>query len=161
MERKHGAAAPGERFRRFCSAMTIAVVASVFRCPTPVLAQNEPGDGGEKVFMQNNCFVCHGQQGFGGIGPAFRSDPFLTLNDYVVGQILMGRGVMPPFSDKLDDNQIAAVATYVRNSWGNHFGAIRPDQVAQIRHELDAFRPQAASSSPETTGSAHPLPGAR
>jgi mono/diheme cytochrome c family protein len=108
-------------------------------------AQGQEADSGEKIFMQNNCFVCHGQQGYGGIGPAFRNDPFLLLTEYVACQILLGRGVMPPFGGKLDDNQIAAVASYVRNSWGNHFGVVRPEEVAQVRQMVDAFKRQVAS----------------
>jgi mono/diheme cytochrome c family protein len=115
------------------------------------LAQAQSGrESGEKIFMQNNCFVCHGQQGFGGIGPSFRNDPFLLLTDYVAGQILLGRGVMPPFGTKLDDSQIAAVASYVRNSWGNHFGEVKPEEVAQVRQMVDAFKRQVATQSSQT-----------
>src|SRR5579871_4526666 len=74
-----------------------APISSTFCCIGPAGAQSEEVSGGEKIFMQNNCFVCHGQQGFGGIGPAFRNDPFLLLTEYVACQILLGRGVMPPF----------------------------------------------------------------
>jgi mono/diheme cytochrome c family protein len=122
-------------------------------CLAFVRAQSEEADSGEKIFMQNNCFVCHGQQGYGGIGPAFRNDPFLLLTEYVACQILLGRGVMPPFGGKLDDNQIAAVASYVRNSWGNHFGIVRPEEVAQVRRMVDAFKRQIASPSSQTPGS--------
>lgn len=115
-----------------------------FRYLAPTRAQIEDSDSGEKIFMQNNCFICHGQQGFGGIGPAFRNDPFLQLTDYVAGQIILGRGVMPAFGAKLDDRQIAAVASYVRNSWGNHFGVVRPEEVAQVRQTIDAFLQQIA-----------------
>jgi mono/diheme cytochrome c family protein len=115
-----------------------------FHCVAPARAQSEAGDYGEKIFMQNNCFVCHGQQGFGGIGPAFRNDPCLQLTDYVAGQIILGRGVMPAFGPKLDDQQIAAVASYVRNSWGNQFGVVKPEEVAQVRQALDAFKRRVA-----------------
>ncbi len=115
-------------------------------------AQSALAQSGEAIFMQNNCFVCHGQQGFGGIGPSFRNDPFLLLTEYVACQILLGRGVMPPFGGKLNDNQIAAVASYVRNSWGNHFGDVRPDEVAQVRQMVDAFKRQTANPAPPPGG---------
>ena len=51
--------------------------------------------------------------------PRFRNDKLLAADQYVIGQILIGRGIMPAFAHKLNDEQIAAVATYVRNSWGN------------------------------------------
>jgi mono/diheme cytochrome c family protein len=131
-----------------------AITISAFLCAiSPAPAQNDATDAGEKIFMQNNCFVCHGQQGFGGLGPAFRNDPFLKLDDYVAGQIIMGRGVMPSFGDKLNDRQIAAVASYIRNSWGNRFGDLRPEEVAQVRSKLGAAASQAANPSQQTTGS--------
>ena len=34
--------------------------------------------------------------------------------------------------------QIAAVATYVRNSWGNAAAAVGPDQVKSLRGDLHA-----------------------
>jgi mono/diheme cytochrome c family protein len=125
----------------------VAAIWGAFYCLCPVRAQTEASDAGEKIFMQNNCFVCHGQQGYGGIGPAFRNDPFLLLTEFVACQILLGRGVMPPFGGKLDDNQIAAVASYVRNSWGNNFGVVTPEDVARVRQMVDAFKQRAANLS--------------
>jgi mono/diheme cytochrome c family protein len=93
---------------------------------------------GEKVFMQSGCFACHGQLGYGGAGPRFRGDKLLSADQYVVGQILLGRGIMPSFADRLNDDEIAAVATYIRNSWGNNFGPVTPDQVAEIRKSLQS-----------------------
>lgn len=126
---------------------------------SPASAQNQSGEDGEKIYMENSCFVCHGQQGFGGIGPAFRNNPFLKLTDYVAGQIIIGRGVMPPFGNKLDDKQIAEVATYIRNSWGNQFGVVKPNDVAEARHELSAAGQQAGSPPANTTGIAPPTTG--
>jgi mono/diheme cytochrome c family protein len=143
--------------RKACRLGAWALAVSVWSahcCVTPVRAQTEPADTGEKIFMQNNCFVCHGQQGFGGIGPAFRNDPFLLLTEFVACQILLGRGAMPAFGGKLDDNQIAAVASYVRNSWGNHFGAVKPEEVAQVRQMVEAFRQQVAPAVSPSPGSA-------
>jgi mono/diheme cytochrome c family protein len=45
---------------------------------------------------------------------------------------------MPSFGWKLDDDEIAAVATYVRNSWGNAAAAVTADQVKSLRNELHA-----------------------
>ena len=43
---------------------------------------------------------------------------------------------MPAFAWKLDDKQVAAVATYVRNEWGNAAPAVSADQVAKLRGKL-------------------------
>ena len=77
--------------------------------------------------------------GRGGVGPDFVGDRFLTVGDYVIAQILMGRGQMPGFADRLSDDQIAAVASYIRQSWDNKLGDLSPDQVKQLRAKLQSF----------------------
>ncbi len=42
-------------------------------------------------------------------------------------------GAMPPWGPTLRDDEIAAVATYVRNSWGNKASAVTAATVAQLR----------------------------
>jgi len=44
---------------------------------------------------------------------------------------------MPAFGWKLDDNQVAAVATYIRNTWGNVAPPIKPAQVGALRGKLE------------------------
>jgi mono/diheme cytochrome c family protein len=36
----------------------------------------------------------------------------------------------------LDDEEIAAVATYIRNSWGNRGGPVKPADVAKLRKAI-------------------------
>jgi len=45
---------------------------------------------------------------------------------------------MPAFNWKLSDDQTAAVANYVRNSWGNSAPAVSASQVADMRKQLQA-----------------------
>jgi mono/diheme cytochrome c family protein len=121
-------------------------------------AQNAPANqseqaevkSGSQIYMQARCFACHGQFGFGGAGPRFRENRFLGLTDYVVGQILVGRDIMPPYEDMLNDDQIAAVATFVRNSWGNQFSPVKPDQVASARKDVNIHPPQGRPHLPES-----------
>jgi mono/diheme cytochrome c family protein len=47
--------------------------------------------------------------------------------------ILNGRGGMPKFGGDLTDEQIAAIATYVRAAWGNAAGAVTAQTVAAER----------------------------
>jgi mono/diheme cytochrome c family protein len=103
--------------------------------------QANNNDAGKHVFMQARCFACHGEYGFGGVGPRFRENRFLGMGDYVVGQILIGRGIMPSFAKALDDNQIAQVASYIRNSWGNQFGPVKADDVANVRQKIQLHPP--------------------
>jgi mono/diheme cytochrome c family protein len=55
----------------------------------------------------------------------------------VVATVLNGRkgnlGLMPTWKDKLDDQQIAAAVTYIRNAWSNEAPPVTPDMVTAIR----------------------------
>jgi mono/diheme cytochrome c family protein len=44
-----------------------------------------------------------------------------------------GQGPMTPFGGMLKDDEMAAVLTFVRNSFGNQSTAIKPDQVKAVR----------------------------
>lgn len=133
------------------------VALSIFGFTGAATAQDIPNKQdkaalGQKIFMEARCFACHGEYGFGGAGPRFRHNRFLGLTDYVVGQILIGRDIMPAFGTILNDDQVAAVASYIRNSWGNNFGAVQPQQVAGIRKDVKEHplqgRPDLATSPP-------------
>jgi mono/diheme cytochrome c family protein len=40
---------------------------------------------------------------------------------------------MPRFDQILGDEEIALVATYIRNSWGNRFGLVEEEEVSKKR----------------------------
>jgi cytochrome c oxidase subunit II len=98
------------------------------------LGHDELVANGQKVYSAN-CVACH-QAGGTGMPPAF---PPLAGSKVVAGpveghinQILKGKNAMPPFAS-LSDTDIASVATYERNSWGNHSGDVQPAQVTAQR----------------------------
>jgi len=71
---------------------------------------------GKRIFI-NTCFGCHGSDARG--GPGY---PNLTDNDWLYGSepaqitqsIAMGRnGIMPPFGESLNENELDAVVSYV------------------------------------------------
>jgi mono/diheme cytochrome c family protein len=99
-------------------------------------AQSDANKGAARIYVDQGCAVCHGLMGRGGVGPNFVGDHFLVIGDYVIAQILLGRGQMPSFADKLSDDQIAAVASYIRQSWDNKLSDLSPDQVKQVRSKL-------------------------
>jgi len=103
---------------------------------TGALAQGDKPPTGGQVFMGAHCNICHGQMGSGGAGPALRNNRMLRVTDYVVAQILLGRGIMPSFADQLSDAEIAAVATYIRTTWGNHAGPVSAATVTGVRQLL-------------------------
>jgi mono/diheme cytochrome c family protein len=44
---------------------------------------------------------------------------------------------MPSFAWTLTDDQVAAVATYIRNAWGNHAPPVETATVGQTRRTLE------------------------
>lgn len=45
---------------------------------------------------------------------------------------------MPSYAWKLSDQQIAAVASYVRQSWGNKAGTVERSEVSEVRSKVEA-----------------------
>ncbi len=80
---------------------------------------------------QKTCEACHGPHGEGAVGPPLRQN--VSDAKGVVKAITEGRGEMPPFAASFSDKDIAAVVTFVRNSWGNSYGVVTEEQVAQYR----------------------------
>ncbi|GAB3801222.1 GDSL-type esterase/lipase family protein [Spirosoma humi] len=64
----------------------------------------------------------------------------------VVGKTYPGQVPMTPFGGLLKDDEIAAVLTYVRNSFGNQAPAVLPGQVKKVRaateRKKDFYSPQ-------------------
>ena len=81
-------------------------------------------DKGEKLFSKN-CSVCHKRDGRGDIqlgAPALYNSPLVNgQKPALIQLILQGKKgtSMPPFAATLNDQEIAAIATYIRNAWGN------------------------------------------
>jgi mono/diheme cytochrome c family protein len=80
-----------------------------------------------------NCAACHGADGQGAQGPALAGNEALEDDEYLSRTLIHGFGYMPPFGDQLSDQQLAAIATYIRNSWGNEFGPLEPEAFARQR----------------------------
>lgn len=88
-----------------------------------------------------NCAPCHGLEGQGlpGVYPAFAGNAFVTGDPVTVARVpLNGRGGMPTFREVLSDVELAAILSYIRNSWGNEADPVTPELVAQVRHEQGA-----------------------
>jgi mono/diheme cytochrome c family protein len=60
---------------------------------------------------------------------------------------------MPPFNWKLSDEQIAAVATFVRNAWGNAASVVTAEEVKSVAESCTRRR----SSSATVTRSVTPI----
>ena len=140
------------------------------RAPSPAVQMSPPDTAqlktGEAIFV-DTCSGCHLGRGQGqslAFPPLARSasvqqaDPTTTLHLILAGvQAAPTRAeptpfTMPAFAWKLDDAQVAAVATYVRNSWGNAAPAVTPDQIARLRNKLrfDAAASGHSAATPMT-----------
>ncbi len=111
---------------------------------------------GEQSFMAN-CSFCHGRDGKGRdewIPPLAGTTSMLSSYDEsAINVVLNGSGRvvasgipdayrMPSFRDKLSDQQIADVLSFVRSSWGNNGPAVTVDDVKALREHTHPASPQ-------------------
>ena len=118
--------------------------------PDPVAANNDAMRAGAAIY-KDSCAACHRDSGEGEIhlfprlaGSALvQSDDPTTLARVVLhGTRAVSTSsaptapAMPAFDWRLGDAQVAAVLTYVRNSWGNAAAAVSTSAVASQRESL-------------------------
>jgi mono/diheme cytochrome c family protein len=90
-----------------------------------------------KDIYEHICQGCHMPDAKGAVGaaayPALAGNPRLETGLYPVMIILRGLKSMPPFAE-LDDEQVAAVANYVRTNYGNNYtDPVTAEQVKTLR----------------------------
>ena len=93
---------------------------------------------GEKVYAAN-CAGCHQAKGEG-MAPVFPAlDGSKVVNgpkQATVNIVMNGKAgtSMPAFGKQLSDTDLAAVVTFIRNSWGNHAGDVsQPNEIKASR----------------------------
>ncbi|MCZ4061083.1 cytochrome c [Pantoea sp. LMR881] len=124
--------------------------ASELKKPAPVSLDTAQMKTGENVYSAN-CAACHNSDGKGipNLAASLANNPALMAEDAssIITTVLQGgrgavtrgnptSGAMPSFAWKLSDDQIAAVSTYIRNSWGNAASAVPPLNVKEERELL-------------------------
>jgi cbb3-type cytochrome c oxidase subunit III len=89
---------------------------------------------GASIYAKN-CAVCHQAKGEGGIGPALAGNPHVNIANptLMLTTILQGRNQMPSWRGQLAASDIAAVASFVRSSWGNNVGPVTVQEVTAIK----------------------------
>ncbi len=87
--------------------------------------------GGPKYAMI--CATCHGPTGRSDAATVLAGNEKLESAEYVATTIIHGFGYMPAFGNQLDDNDIAEIGTYIRNSWDNDYGVVTTEEVTQAR----------------------------
>jgi cytochrome c oxidase subunit II len=101
--------------------------------PTKQWTEAELMQRGAQVYAAN-CQACHQANGQG-LKPAF---PALDGSKVVASKqdqiaiLLNGKNAMPAWK-QLSDVELAAVATYTKNSWSNKHGVIQPTEFAASR----------------------------
>ncbi|MBB2179702.1 cytochrome c [Gluconacetobacter tumulicola] len=96
----------------------------------------------------DNCAACHrtSGKGYDDTFPALANNPVVNAADpsSLLHLVLIGGTIpstvsepthfaMPPFGDRLSDQEIADVVTFIRSNWGNQASAINTEDVAKFR----------------------------
>ena len=112
---------------------------------TPQVAASETVDG-SRVYAAN-CVACHQQtgQGVAGVFPPLVASRWVLGSEERLVQIMLHgingaievrgttyQGVMPAFA-RLSDEELAAVTTHIRSTWGNDAPSIDAATVAEGR----------------------------
>ena len=84
-----------------------------------------------------NCAVCHGAggEGYRDIIPPLTENPDLEAPSHLVTYVHQGMISMPP-SPWLTDEEVAVIASFVRDDFGNAYGPVTAEEVAAIRAKL-------------------------
>ncbi|HMP10884.1 c-type cytochrome [Hydrogenophaga sp.] len=102
---------------------------------------------GAQVY-ERHCAECHGPQGQGAPGaylPLAGNRALLMVSPVNAIQAILSGGFspatagnpqpygMPPYRTQLSDTEVAAVASFIRQSWGNRAGPVSPLDVQRVR----------------------------
>jgi mono/diheme cytochrome c family protein len=118
--------------------------------PKPVSGEDGMLRAGEAIYL-DNCAACHTSAGNGipRLFPALKGSPSVQSADpaSLIRVVLRGAQsvatdpaptgpAMPALGWKLSDEEVAAVVTYIRNSWGNAASAVSAGNVESARRQL-------------------------
>jgi mono/diheme cytochrome c family protein len=111
------------------------------------LRKGDAGARGAQLYL-DNCAACHRPDGKGyqGVFPALAGNPVVAAapSDSVIRIVLEGMKTartdstpaqfsMPSFAQRLSDQEVADVATFIRASWGNQAATVSAAEVKQQR----------------------------
>ena len=105
---------------------------------------------GAEIYL-TRCMSCHQVNGGGvpGVFPPLTGTEWVTGDEEVLIRIILNgltgemevngmvySGAMPPWGAFLNDEEMAALLTYIRTEWGNDAGEVTPETVAQVREAV-------------------------
>jgi mono/diheme cytochrome c family protein len=115
-------------------------------------AASDDTSAGHDLYVAN-CSSCHQATGLGlpNMAPALKDNPIIAGDPGQLIQIVLkgpaavlpadrpkfGSNTMDSFYYKLDDNQVAAILTYVRHEFGKGAPAVPAKDVAAVREKID------------------------
>ncbi|MBY6264394.1 c-type cytochrome [Azospirillum sp. 412522] len=120
------------------------------KAPTALAADDGRMRTGGAVYT-DTCMACHGGDGKGqtflfptlaGSGVVQADDPTTLIRLVLDGSRAAATNdrptgpAMPPLGWRLNDADVAAVVTYIRNSWSNAAPPVSADDVAKVRRAL-------------------------
>jgi mono/diheme cytochrome c family protein len=125
-----------------------AFVGSPDRAAQQSAQRLDPMVVGRRIY--NSCAACHqvNGQGVAGAFPPLAGAEWVTGDPRILSRILLHgmqgpisvlgtkyEGVMPAWAN-LSNEEIAAVLTYIRNSWGNQAGDVSAELVGEVRESV-------------------------
>lgn len=121
-----------------------------------VLPQGDEGINPQNLFA-STCAACHQMtgQGIPGAFPPLDGSPYVTGDNVerMASIMLYGlsgpikvkgtqfNGAMTPFGPSLKNEELAAIATYVRSNWSNKAGPVAPEVFAKMREKWGTHGP--------------------
>lgn len=119
----------------------------------PPLARTNPDMLAGAAIYTDLCSGCHAANGHGvpalipdlvGSGSVASRSPLTVLRVLLQGAPTVATGdeptgpAMPAFGRRLNDAQLAAIATYIRNSWGHSAASVSVGDVKRARAQLQS-----------------------
>ena len=120
------------------------LAAAALFATTPTVGAQDGGPLFEqgKAIFETNCEACHQPDGTGVPPnfPALAGNENLADHALIVRQVRAGKEAMPAFPD-LSAEEIAAVASYVRNAWSNDFGPVSEAEAEEVLATVQVTEP--------------------
>ena len=119
-----------------------------------LLRAGHPPTNGARLFL-DNCAACHRSDGNGyaavfpslALSPTVNAaDPVSLIHLVLDGSTMPGTAsaptqfTMPGFAQRLSDEQVAEVVTFIRSAWGNRAPSVSADDVRKVRGSVSAAR---------------------